>query len=386
MFASQEDQLGQLLGDTIAALDISDEDFEAAEARYRALANYLCAYWGDTQAGGAVYPQGSMRLGTVIGLIHRNDEYDLDLVCRRDLSTESVTQAALKADVGFGLELFVKSEPEESIDLDDEGKRCWTLKDRGRPFHLDILPALPDVEAEPNGIVLTDTELDTWQRSNPIDFAAWFHEVMRTEWLRKAASIAENKRMDVANVPHWKVKTTLQRTVQALKRHRDLFFADDLHNRTASVVITTLAALAYTPSGSLYEVLQDITAKMPYLVQMEGDVYTVRNPVQPRENFADRWRNAPERAERFFQWMERAQADFAAIGAQRGVDRILEKAAGAFGPRAAQRAEEVFGTGLREARRTGAVGFTSGTATLVSGASRRIRPHTFHGGVEPGGA
>lgn len=379
MHISQDDQLGQLLGVAIADLDIPDEQFEAADARYKALAKFLCAYWGDDRTGGAVYPQGSMRLGTVTGLIHRNDEYDLDLVCRRDLLKGSITQAELKTDVGYGLELYVDSEPEGDPELDDEGKRCWTLSDGFYPFHLDVLPALPDVEAEPNGLILTDTELRMWQHSNPIDYADWFHGVMRTEWLRKAARLAENKGMHVADVPTWKVKTALQRTVQALKRHRDIFFTDDLHNRTASVIITTLAAQAYMPDGSLYEVLAYITGKMPYLVQLENGVYTVPNPVQPQENFADRWKNHPERAQRFFQWMERAQADFAALGAQRGLDQILEKTAGVFGTRPAERAEEAFGTGLLESRRAGRLGVIPGTATLISSAPRPARRHSFHG-------
>ena len=379
MYVSQSDQLAELLGTAIAALDISDADFAAAEARYLALAEFLGSHWADARADGAVYPQGSMRLGTVTRLIHRNDEYDLDIVCRRDLLKESVTQAGLKAEVGHGLELFIKSEPDGSPDLDDEGKRCWTLTYPGCQFHLDVLPALPDVKAVPDGIILTDTELRYWQYSSPIKYADWFHGVMRAEWLTRAASVAESKSIDIADVPAWSVKTTLQRTVQALKRHRDIFFAEDLHNRTASVIVTTLAAQAYSPGGSLYDLLADITAKMPYLVRHENGMYLVCNPVQEQENFADRWQKHPERAERFFQWMEQAGSDFADLGAQRGLDRILEKTATAFGSRAAETAEEAFGTGLQESRRTGRLGILPGAATLIPGARRRVPDHHFHG-------
>lgn len=379
MYVSQADQIEQLLGAAIAALDIPDADFAAAEARYQSLGDFLRDYWADDRTDGAVYLQGSGRLGTVTGLIHRNDEYDLDLVCRRDLLRESITQAELKADVGHGLELFVKSEPEGSPELDEEGKRCWTLLYPGHSFHLDVLPGLPNPEAKPNGILLTDTELHPWQKSNPVDYATWFHEVMKTEWLQKARRFAESNRMSVEDVPRWRVKTTLQRTVQALKRHRDIYFTDDLHNRTASVIITTLAARAYRPGGTLYEVLADVTKKLPELVQRDNGVYVVSNPVQPEENFADRWQKHPERAERFFQWIEHAQAHFAAIGAQRGLDRILEVTSSAFGSRPAQRAEEALGVGLHESRRAGRLSMLPGTATLVSGTTRPVRPHAFHG-------
>ena len=74
------------------------------------------------------------------------------------------------------------------------------------------------------------------------------------------------KRMDIAAVPDWPVKTTLQQTVQALKRHRDIYFTEALDLRPASIIITTLAAHAYRGSGGdLYEVLDDITDRMPRL-------------------------------------------------------------------------------------------------------------------------
>jgi len=377
VLASQEDQLARLLGGAIAALDISDADFLAAEARYHEVAGFLCGYWADARAAGAVYPQGSMRLGTVTRLFHRNDDYDLDLVCRRDLLKESITQAGLKADVGHCLELFVKSEPEGSPELDDEGKRCWTLAYPGYDFHLGVLPALPDLQAEPNGILLTDTDLRNWQYSNPADYADWFHDTMRQEWLDKASRVAASNGMDVADLPAWSVKTALQRTVQALKRHREIYFAEDLHNRTASIIITTLAAQAYAGEGGLYEVLADITAKMPALVQYVNGIYTVCNPVQENENFADRWQKHPERAERFFQWMEQARADVIDLGTDRGVGRILEKTAATLGRRAADGAEAAFGGGLRDSRRTGQLGMLPGAATLVTGAGLTVPDHHF---------
>src|SRR2546423_1570431 len=134
---------------------------------------------------------------------------------------------------------------------------------------------------------------------------------VRSATLRVRAAAA--KKMDVEEVPEWYVKTTLQRTVQALKRHRDLYFADRPEERPASIIVTTLAARAYPGSGSLYEVLRAVTVKMPTLVEDRGGVWWVPNPVQPREDFADRWNNKPGSAERFFPWMTQAPPDFGPI-------------------------------------------------------------------------
>ena len=175
----------------------------------------------------------------------------------------------------------------------DEGKRCWTLHYSG--FHLDVLPALPNPDAAlGSAIIITDTEVVRWQFSNPIAYADWFHKVMAKEIEDKLKVVA--KRMDIAQVPDWQVKTTLQQTVQALKRHRDIYFTDALDLRPASIIITTLAAHAYRGSGGdLYEVLDDITDRMPGFVQHDGQRYVVANPVEPGENFADRWHGKPER-------------------------------------------------------------------------------------------
>ena len=215
------------------------------------------------------------------------------------------------------------------------------------------------------GILVTDTRLRRWLPSNPIGYADWFHAVMRTEQLEKHKVLAE-KGIDVAEVPDWAVKTTLQRTVQALKRHRDIYFADDLADRPASVIITTLAAKAYRGESSLHEVLLDVTSAMSALVEHENGVYIVSNPVQPKENLADRWKDEPHRARRFFEWAEQARLDFAGIGSQRGVDSVLEELARVFGERAAERAGRSSGINLFQARPGGRQAMATGTGSLVT--------------------
>jgi len=374
-------QLDDLLGISIADFDIPGDVYRLAVARYEDLGAWLSEHWDASPDDGIVYPQGSFRLGTVVQPVKVEDEYDVDLVCRRDIAKSSTTQAALKVDCGNGIGSYVASEPNGSP-IRSEGKRCWTLNYPGEPFHIDVLPAIPDGDGKPNAILLTDRDLREWQHSNPIDFADWFHRCMRQEFLRLREAVA--KRMDVADVPTWQVKTTLQRTVQALKRHRDLYFTESPDDRPASIIITTLAATAFTGGGSIYEVLADITAKMPRLVEVRNGEYWVANPVQSEENFADRWRSHPARAGRFFEWMEQVQKDVTGYGADLGVDRVLEKIAKSFGDRSAQRAGESIGTGISRAREAGLLGMAAGSGLLGTAARRPVPRHTFHGGTRPG--
>ena len=373
-------QLDDLLGISIADFDIPDAVYQLAVARYEDLGAWLSEYWGASSDDGIVYPQGSFRLGTVVQPVRDGDEYDIDLVCRRDIDKSSTTQAALKADCGAGIGGYIASKPEGSP-IRNEGKRCWTLGYPGEPFHIDVLPAIPDTDTGGNAIWLTDRDLRGWQPSNPIDYASWFYARMQQDFLREREVLA--KRMEVADVPWWQVKTSLQRTVQALKRHRDLHFAKSPGNKPASIVITTLAATAFTGGGTLYEVLADITTRMPGLVEVRNGVYWVANPVQPDENFADRWRSHPGRARSFFQWMDQVHRDVTGYGTDFGIDRVLEKIARSFGERSAQRAGESLGTRTSVARESGWLGMAAGTG-LLSTAARPKRPvpqHTFHGSL-----
>lgn len=377
-FSSQT--LNELLGTGISSLDITPAERDLAVARYAKVARSLAEHWDSDPNDGLVYPQGSMRLGTITRNYHRNDEIDIDLVARRDQPKQSISQADLKEDAGLGLEKFVLSEPEGSPAL-DEGKRCWTLHYAG--FHLDVLPALPNPAVRSGtAIIITDTELVRWQPSNPIAYADWFHKVMAKEFEDKLVVLA--KRMDIAQVPTWWVKTTLQQAVQALKRHRDIYFTDTLELRPASIIITTLAAHAYRGGGDLYEVLDDVTDRMPNHVSHDGQRYVVVNPIERGENFADRWHGKPERAEAFFRWIEQAKADFdglASVGA--GIDTVISKMASVFGDRPAQEASRSVSRGVVDSRRRGQLGYGVGTGALIAApiaATRRIRrDHDFHG-------
>ncbi len=383
-FSSQA--LDEMLGTGISQLDITPPERDLAVARYTEVARSLAEHWNTDPYDGLVYPQGSMRLGTITRNYHRDDEIDIDLVARRDQPKQSISQDELKTDTGLALEKFVLSEPEGSPAL-DEGKRCWTLHYPG--FHLDVLPALPNPDAKSKtGIIITDTELVRWQFSNPIAYANWFHKVMAEELADKLKVIA--KRMDIARVPDWQVKTTLQQTVQALKRHRDIYFTNALDLRPASIIVTTLAAHAYRGGGDLYEVLDDITDRMPSFVRHDGQRYIIANPVEPRENFADRWYGKADRAEAFFRWIEQAKTDFddlARIGG--GLDTVISRMASVLGDHPAQEAGRSLSRGIVGSRRQGQLSYGAGTGTLAAAAGprpRRVtRDHDFHGhnGAQP---
>jgi hypothetical protein len=248
---------------------------------------------------------------------------------------------------------------------------------------MDVLPAIPDAEGVPNSILLTDRSLRHWQHSDPVDYATWFHRRMRQEFLERREALAKARQRDVAEVPEWQVKTTLQRAVQTLKRHRDIYFQGNPKERPASIIITTLAARAYRGGGNLYEVVADIAGRMPTLVERRNGVWWVPNPAHAKENFADRWRTHPQRASRFFDWMEQVNTDLADLTGGRGFDRVIEKLAASLGQSPVREAAERIGSAMVAERAAGRLTMASGTGMLGVGGATRVREHTFHGDPTP---
>ena len=376
--------LDQLLNASLNSLDLTEVEHALAVSRYSDVGVSMDTHWSSSPGENVVSPQGSFALGTVTRPVGREDEVDIDIVVNKDVLKSSVSQVLLKKDVGDGLRHFTAGAIAHPTLT--ESDRCWTLQWNG--MHMDVLPALPDpTSATGTGLFITDRTLRAWQYSDPAGYAAWFGRMMAADFLQKEAVLA--KRLQVDEVPSWKVKTTLQQTVQALKRHRDLYFADNLDNRPSSIIITTLAGLAYRGGGSLYDVLREVTGDMPQYLRLVDGVWMLPNPVQEQENFADYWAAEPTRANWFFEWIQAAAVDFGVFAQGGGLNVTVTRLQKAFGVRAGEAAARSMSEGLHSARTAGTLRMVVGTGALTVAsiaerdtATRSIGDHAFHGGAK----
>lgn len=305
--------INDVLSRTAELLDLPDSLHEDAVMRYTSIAEWLSETGTELASYDPdIFPQGSFRLGTAIRPILHEDEYDIDLVCHLNLKKEHVTQADLKKMVGDRL----KKDP-ELADIIKPSRRCWTLNFPKR-FHMDVLPAIPNVDLPPTGILLTDQKLVHWQHSNPIAYANWFRDRMKVRFQERRLSLANSlKKASIEEVPEWQVRTPLQRAVQLLKRHRDFFFQAQPDDKPVSIIITTLAAHAYNNQESLSDALGEIVRDMPRFIVTRDGKWIIENPVDQKENFADKWNEDPAREQHFRRWLARAQQDFMAAARQR---------------------------------------------------------------------
>lgn len=326
----------RLLDELVQVLDIPDGYYEKAVDRYKSMSDHF--HRPESQLASldpTIYPQGSFRLGTVIRPLFPDDGYDLDLVCRICGRKTTSSQKDIKTLVGIEVKSYSQKQcfklPPE------EGKRCWTQQYQDEvDFHMDVLPAIPN---EPSvrlllenagversiameALAITDRTLPNyafvdpnWPRSNPKGYAMWFDarmDVAGGASMIKHAIFEEHRTIYAAadEVPAYRVKSPLQRSVQLLKRHRDQMFREDPDGKPISIIITTLAALAYGGETDPASALAGILSGMGDFVLNSKP--RIANPVDPEEDFADRWNQRLE--DNFWRWLRQAQEDFGRMG------------------------------------------------------------------------
>ena len=329
-------------------IDIPPSKYHDAVERYQAVGRWLEGGEYPCSDEPSIYPQGSFRLGTVVRPIRDGVEasYDIDLVCELSIEKHRTNPCTVKKVVGNRL----REHNTYKRLLDVEGRRCWTLEyseQDGIGFHLDVLPSVPDSHAPGSmdtSIAITNKQGDAydWSASNPRGYGEWFDlrnkeafNMVLMEQKRSIQSRAPMLYASVDDVPNQLVRTSLQRSVQIMKRHRDLKFSNGKNNghMPISIIVTTLAAHLYQGEPDIYSALSGIVNKLyayvglvdngpvhwpsapSNLVRRTSDgKWYIGNPVNPDENFADRWHEDNHaRARAFFFWVQTLKEDLVDI-------------------------------------------------------------------------
>ncbi len=307
-------QKQRILESMIERLELPDSAYEKAKERYDDIGEWLgrneslCVGYNPH-----IFPQGSFRLGTAVRPLDEKEEYDLDLACklRTGFTKALFTQEALKKLIGQEIESYriargIKVPKEET-------HRCGRLEYQDDlSFHMDTVPCIPEEKLRQNlilesmkrsgihetlaGLIAQDSVSITddrhpryrqicsdWNVSNPQGYALWFESRMKQ-------GLCENRffaKGQVDDIPLYKRKTPLQRAIQLLKRHRNLMFKNNDDAKPISIIITTLAARAYQGELDIESALTNILSQMGNFVNSKNP--RVPNPVNPQEDFADRW-------------------------------------------------------------------------------------------------
>ena len=335
----------ELLSKIFEDLDISITDYDRAVKSYTAVGEYLEDSLGNSVN---IYSQGSFAYRTVTRPYRqgKDAEYDIDLVCEYKPAPDD--PETCKTLCGNALEA---SERYKKMLKDEEGRKTWTLEYAEVDevdFHIDILPSkhataeriqrlmqqdVPMKYAQ-TAIMITTKKEDgryIWDDSNPKGYKAWLDDI--TSLYKQEERIIHKD--SVERVPGQnESKTSVHRVIQILKRHRDVRFdkANKSDIKPISMIITTLAAKVAeaneNKSVSIFELLELVirsAAKVKelseknmryddfeesFIKRKDNGEWEIKNPVNPEENFADKWHeNNSEKAKAFFQWVDWVNQD-----------------------------------------------------------------------------
>lgn len=343
----------QFLENLALNIQIPESRYEEAVKRYKSLKKWLMRNDSTLrEQEPEVSLQGSFKLGTVVKPIRKGEEYDIDLVCTTTLTKSDVTQENLKAMLGVEISSYAQA---QGMQRPESKRRCWRVRyAKDAQFHMDALPSIPESKIrrlilEANGvseelthttIAITDEEhvhyhalSDDWLSSNPAGYSRWFYDRMQDVFRNRWRVLAETTGTREEDIPEYKVKTPLQSAIQILKRHRDMTHDGEIKDKPISIIITTLAAQAYSQQANISDALYAILFGMENHIEHRGGICWVLNPTNPQENFADKWQEFPIRQEKFFEWLNRAKTDFAELAQLTDQHHIAETMAPVLGQR-----------------------------------------------------
>lgn len=354
LWERQKDILG-----IIENLDISPTMYENADVKYHALASYL----GDNGVDADIYPQGSFALGTVVRPVVKDPEaaYDLDFICQVRQTREQVTPSGLRGMIEGVLKSGDRYADKLKVD-----NNCITVEyaDVGEVgFAIDVVPAAEESYARKQRLKekserpeLLDTAIAIprhngnrdydWLTNNPRGFRVWFEEVNRPfsefDYEDRRKKFFEKNRQifaTVEEIPDGLMRSALQRVIQILKYHRDVYYSNlsrresgDLKPISAiiNVVVAEIARFADAKLNT-FELLKfvldelDIYAERQNLTDedfgkrfgeravigrsKDGRRWIIQNPADPEDNLADKWNDDDRISEYFFRWIKACRED-----------------------------------------------------------------------------
>jgi len=338
----------------LADLDISPSMYSNATEKYNNIAKYL-------QEHGIVadmYPQGSFALGTICRPYRKDKDpkYDLDFICQIVGDKDSYTPQKLKKEIEDVLdcsELYGGK-----VTIFPEGFTIEYADIGGIGFSIDIVPAID--ESDENKVDLkkicdspelidtaiaipkfSESESGRWITNNPKGYRTWFEDInspfatySSEEHMKELFERNKTIYNTIEDVPAELNRTSLQRVIQLLKYHRDVYFSrkqDGEAVRPNSSIITTLVTLIaknLNPRLSIFDLLEavltelEIYAKyqkfgqaafneiygLPKVELKSVDDWKLLNPANPGDNLMDAWNSNSELPKNFFMWVKAAKS------------------------------------------------------------------------------
>lgn len=371
-FTSKATQIDDLLDRMAEEVQLDQTRYERMISSYESIKNWIESdeqffkpYKYD------VYPHGSVRILTTVKPVGK-DEFDLDIAVHLKAETQH-TPARIYAELERRLR-----EHHLYKGMIELKNRCIRLNYAG-DYHMDILPGIQEFDHDMNRIMVPDRQLGEWVSSNPRGYADWF---LSKANLVKESLLEKAMRAEKLPIDNFKKKKPLQRAVQLIKRYRDIYFEDDDTYRTSSVILTTIAGQLYLGEESIFDTVDNIVT----IIRAQMDSIPVRlkiyNPVNPDEDFTDKWDSEPEYYHAFRDFTAHLYQEWQKLKLENGVINEGYVMKGLFGGDIFLKAQREQAHQIERIRKSNELATARATGILIpvgAVSSSPVKQNTFYG-------
>lgn len=389
----REYKLGLIFKHLASELNISDTLYEKAVTAYTALAEYIKTKNQDWDV--EVFPQGSFELGTVIRPVNDEDQYDVDLVIL--INKPSFDDPKKLRDT---IQNFLESHGRYDGKIEEKKQCLRVIYSDSAQFHMDVVCAVPtEYDNEKIIDIAKKDEVGNgynYSESNPKGYIEWFKRAMKYESVLQEARLHDSRfsaSTQIQELSLAKMKTPLQQAIRILKRHRDIYFQNNLDDKPSSIIITTLCALCYEDAklynperANVYSTVKLMLERFPmYISPNTNWEYNLSNPSYAPENFLFKWNTNERLKNNFSEWIKKAQIDIVENpesfleGAPLKMRESMHKS---FGVRVSDGAFKRYGEEMENLNKNGAIRIDTSTLSTTLGQSEKTiipKPNTFYG-------
>lgn len=385
----KDKKLGMIFNSLAEELNITETMLEKAKTAYTALGEYIKSSNEDWEV--IIYPQGSFELGTVVKPLNEDEQYDVDLVVL--VKNPNYSPEELRN----GIKELLENHGRYVGKIQDK-KPCIRIQYAdSSQFHMDVASAQDIEQSRDESIKIAryDGESYYYDPSNPKGYVEWFKNAMKFEKvITEYRAFSEKASTEVEKLDLMKFRTPLQKAIQILKRHRDIYFTDkdNSDDRPSSIIITTLCALTYDNSYSymsekenVYLTIKNMLQRFPEFIKknLDGE-WCLLNPSNSQENFLKKWKDNSSLENAFDEWIKQARIDILVHPEQFIENNQIELRSGilkSFGESAGIGAFNRYGIVMSELKENSKLRFDRNTASItVNTSDKGYEKHTYFGG------
>ena len=248
-------------------------------------------------------------------------------------------------------------------------------------FHMDIMPG--QSVGQGTEIIVPDRELKTWyHHSNPIGYAEWFEKQARTHIINELA-LCNKFQKNAEPIDNQEITERLEplrKSVQLIKRYRDIYCGVNKKEPVRSIVICTLMGHISSSYSDTLTIISDFCRYVNSQINMsQGKPFIVKNPVVD-EILTEKWIEKIQNYQDFVDMMNALTDDVKELQALRLNVEITKKLKKMFGENITNEAVKKIAERLSAERKAGTLTVASSGLLNTKAIGVAVKTNTFYGG------